>query len=422
MLYDSSIPGLWFSSNVEASLFLKSVSVSNDAHLVVGSQSNVLVALSTNNGFTYKSIYEGSPGNIGVDGCIAKDGTFLVMYDSMFVDNTVFPPENKQTACVMRSADSGRTWGRTFTHPNRLRSQGISITPRGTIVARTFGNTWYVSQDHGVTWDSTMLGSSDLYFLPPSSIHSDSLWTTTAYNSTTQSYEFYVTFNGSTWIQRTPVEYATDYKFLNPDVGYASCRVMHPNAPSDDEIYATSDGGATWTLFYRSVGALGLSCIALDTNNNVVIAMGVNGHTVVAPMSQPTGVFVDSSLTLQAQYASPKQVLVLGPGRYLAVGPYHSLFLGSLATSVTHVPQSVPAERVSVFPVPASNVLTVIGDTKVAAVQLYALDGTEHVVTPAYRNTGEVMISLATVPPGFYSLLVRYETGHPSLHYILVSR
>lgn len=422
VLYDNSIPRLWFSSNVDASLFLKSVSVSDSTHLVVGSQSNVLVALSTNNGLTYNTIHEGALGSIGVDCCIANDGAFLVMYDSMFVDYTVFPPANKQAACVMRSVDSGKTWVRTFAHSNRLRSQGVSITPSGTIVARTYGNTWYVSRDHGMTWDSTTLGSSDLYFLPPSSINSDSLWTTTAYNSTTQSYELYVTLNGTTWVQRTPVAYATDYKFLSPDVGYASCRVMHPSAPSDDEIYSTSDGGATWNLIYHSTGALGLSCIALDTTNNIVIAMGVNGHTVVVPMSQPAGAFVDSSLTLQAQYASPNQVLVLEPGRYLAVGPYHSLFRGSLDALVTHVPQSATAEHVFVYPIPASNTITVIGDKKVATVHLYAIDGTEHAVTPANRSIGEVTIPLATVSPGFYTLLVRYETGHPSLHHIVVSR
>lgn len=406
VLYDNDLPRLWFSSDVDVSLYLKSIHTRDSLQLVVGNQSNVFASLSSSNGKRFRTIYDGPAGCNGVSGIISTDNSLLVMYDSVFVDHTAFPPDTKRMSCIMRSLDSGASWTVVFRHPNQLPSQKLSITHSGTVLAHTFGRWWYASTDNGSTWDSVSI-SADCYFQPACEVVSDSLWFANAYNSATQTYDLYVTTDaGHSWAKRTAVDWVTDYSFVNERNGFASCRVMSQGSPASDVIHSTTDGGSTWSELYRNEGGLGLTCLDVDTALHILVAMGMNAHSVVVPLDNPTQTVVDSSLKSYAMNSSPTRVLSVGNGTFIATGPYQSIFYGTVTQPVSSFRYATDGiVPLKLYPNPASHVLHVTCSRAIASVLFTSLGGFQY--KPSFiLHEGGIRINVSDIPQGGYILSV----------------
>lgn len=405
---------LSFRSDVIFSSWVRDLYVRGSTSLVVADESKVIVARSTDSGANYTTLFQGADGTAGRGGVISKTGTYLVMYDTLNTDNTD-PTDIKHPSCIMRSSDRGASWSRTFIHPKMIMSIGLNILPSGRVIAQTYGNTWYSSNDDGESWQTVTLGNPNWYFQAGGCFYSNNVWYTPGYSDESKKYTLFRTLDGGNhWQEKTLPVGCQQLAFTSTDTGYAACRYV--NGQQGDALYRTVDGADTWTVLYSSANGLGLNCLAIDSANKVLIASGLNGHTVVMRVDSPSLIAHDSSLKDQLLYIWPSKIILQKSGSFTLVGSNQNLYHGILSgvTSVSsETVSSTGSPLVSLFPNPTNSIVNVASTSDATSYRVVSADGiVMQARTPISSATFRITVD--QYPSGMYFVQVYFADGKDS--------
>jgi photosystem II stability/assembly factor-like uncharacterized protein len=319
--------------------------------------------------------------------------------------DTGFIFRNTQTENLFQTTDGGTTWSNVS--PNVLPLGMLDVEFVNQSVGYAVGGFFMDSSiartnDGGQTW---------LHIPKPSlcdapmAVH----FITDSIGFTGDNEIFKTTDAGATWIATSTSggwphsgsygDRVTNYNFFDNQIGYA--------IRDDWHIYKTIDGGNTWTLSQLPVSGINTGCrdIVFDQNNF--------GYIVGYGLSQPF-ISSDAGNTWLLDGTYP----ISTHNTCISISNKHKVIVGTVDGDVV-LNENSPLSTISIadlsslnlYPNPTTGIFYLNTDKKIKSIEVYNLIGASVFKTNPNSNINIHEINLTNIPKGIYVVKISNETN-----------